>query len=297
MASLRLGDEAPLFREYVALCGPSLRIEDDVAAIGEDDALIIIDMQKDFIPFDPVDNPDGGRFGVAEGEAIIDSIVQLTNAFVRAGATVVATRDYHPCDHVSFVPAGPFPVHCVQGSEGSKFLPPIAEALAKGVRRLGTERVFVAFKGMHEHIDSFGALPYMRGGKGRIARSETLAEGARAPAGPTGCAAAPWTGSLVLKQSNLLPGGGGGVRAPVDMDAPPDVLAVSEDGVERKRASLQDALRGKRRVFVCGLALDFCVLDTCLNARECGFDSVHMLFDAARAAHVPGIGQAGSGFL
>ena len=51
---------------------------------------------------------------------------------------------------------------------------------------------------------------------------------------------------------------------------------------------------------VCGLALDFCVLDTCLNAKDCEElkgAQVHMVFDAARAAMIPGIGSHGSGFL
>ena len=48
-------------------------------------------------------------------------------------------------------------------------------------------------------------------------------------------------------------------------------------------AFLQAALQGKKRLFVCGLALDFCVTDTCLNAKDAGFDSVHLLLDAARA--------------
>jgi len=52
--------------------------------------------------------------------------------FVQCGGHVVATRDYHPADHCSFMPAGPFPSHCVQGTPGSRFLPPIAAALAAG---------------------------------------------------------------------------------------------------------------------------------------------------------------------
>ena len=46
-----------------------------------------------------------------------------------------------------------------------------------------------------------------------------------------------------------------------------------------------------------GLALDFCVLDTCLNASSLGFRGVYMVLDAARAAHIPGVGSFGSGFL
>merc|ERR1712238_45638 len=55
--------------------------------------------------------------------------------------------------------------------------------------------------------------------------------------------------------------------------------------------------QGIKRVFACGLALDFCVLDTALNGVKAGFDQVTIILDAARAAHLPGIGPIGSGFL
>jgi hypothetical protein len=56
-------------------------------------------------------------------------------------------------------------------------------------------------------------------------------------------------------------------------------------------------LKKFKRVFVCGLALDFCVLDTCVNASALKFKTVAMVLDAARAAHIPGLGLYGSGFL
>ena len=71
------------------------------------------------------------------------------------------------------------------------------------------------------------------------------------------------------------------------------LVAMLQSGLE----SLQDAVRTKKRLFVCGLALDFCVLDTCINAVALGFESVHIVLDAARAAHIPGFGQFGTGFL
>ena len=54
-----------------------------------------------------------------------------------SGATVCATRDYHPIDHVCFTSeGGPFPAHSVQGTNGTKFLPPIAKAHAAALEAL-----------------------------------------------------------------------------------------------------------------------------------------------------------------
>ncbi len=306
---------SPLFEEYLELLGPVR--PDAVGSIGPDDALIVIDLQADFVPRESTSNPHGGRFGVAEGDKVVPLAVHLIEHFVAQGAAVVATRDYHPVDHVSFLSqGGPFPAHCVQGTAGAHLLRPIADALAAGVRARGPSQVAIAFKAMHEDVDSFGGLPYVDGGEGRIGKrgdgggesggGESGGESGRgtprqerALACPMGCAAAPWTGSLVLKQSGLLAAlsDTSADSVPLDMNCPPDVFAALGDGGARGACSLGQHLRGKRRLFVCGLALDFCVLDTALNAALLGFERVYMVLDAARAAHIPGVGSHGSGFL
>jgi nicotinamidase-related amidase len=60
----------------------------------------------------------------------------------------------------------------------------------------------------------------------------------------------------------------------------------------------QDLLKRKRvkRIFVCGLCLDVCVLDTCVNAVDYGFaGSTYQILDACRAPHIYGVGTFGSG--
>ena len=76
--------------------------------------------------------PLGGRFAVTGGANAAAKIVDLIGEFAVKGARIIATRDYHPHDHVSFLGCGPdsvFPPHCIQGSEGSKFYAPIKTAL------------------------------------------------------------------------------------------------------------------------------------------------------------------------
>ena len=149
---------------------------------------------------------------------------------------------------------------------------------------------------MHEHIDSFGALPYVDGGVDRIQnKTGGKAEEGMGCACVVGCAAAPWTGSLVLKQSSLE--FCSECDEELDMNAPPDLFATLADGVDRRLRNLQDLLKPMKRLFVCGLALDFCCLDTCLNGRLLGFEQVFMVLDAARPAHLAGVGTYGSGFL
>lgn len=270
-------DQSPLFAEYLDLC--SRAGWDDLIItypmpITSEDVLIVVDMQNDFVPCDDV-NPVGGAFGVAEGGHIVGSIVQLMEHFAASGAMVIATRDYHPYDHCSFHPVGPFPRHCVQGSVGSKFYKDIGECLHElwALKR----RAEVVFKGFHEDVDSFGSFEYKEEDLG--SRVTCVKESNRLH----GCTLNAWTGSVALKCSNQ----------DEDVDAPPDVLSVLS------RETLKQLLNkvGTKRVFACGLALDFCVLDTVLNATAAGFEEVYVVLDATRAAHIRGIGQVGSGFL
>jgi nicotinamidase/pyrazinamidase len=79
-------------------------------AIAPDDALIVVDVQHDFLP--------GGALAVAEGDRIFEPI----NALVPRFARVYATRDWHPPDHSSFAASGgPWPVHCVAQTHGAAF--------------------------------------------------------------------------------------------------------------------------------------------------------------------------------
>ncbi len=74
------------------------------------DALVVVDVQHDFLP--------GGALAVAEGERIFGPIAALAPRFPR----VYATRDWHPHDHSSFAEhGGPWPVHCVAGTHGAAF--------------------------------------------------------------------------------------------------------------------------------------------------------------------------------
>jgi len=75
------------------------------------EALLIIDFQNDFTP--------GGALAVAEGDTIAPRINEL--AADPRFDLVVATRDWHPANHGSFAEqGGPWPVHCVQGTEGAE---------------------------------------------------------------------------------------------------------------------------------------------------------------------------------
>ena len=162
----------------------------------------------------------------------------------------------------------------------------------------GREKIQIVFKAFHESVDSFGALPYAASPHGAQRLTGTVASGSIASEGACmGCAAAPWTGSVALKSSALcVPCAG--EPSEWNANAPPDVLAtLTNDGIDRGMKTLFEILEGKDRIYVCGLALDFCVLDTCTNAKALGFEHVAMIVDLARAAHIAGRGQYGSGFL
>lgn len=80
------------------------------------DALIIVDMQNDFMP--------GGALPVPEGDKIIPSLNKYIALFASKDLKVIATRDWHPPNHISFKSmGGPWPPHCVQGTKGAEFHP------------------------------------------------------------------------------------------------------------------------------------------------------------------------------
>ncbi len=82
----------------------------------DEDALIIVDVQRDFC--------SGGALPVPEGEKIIPVLNRYIEKFSNAGAIIVATRDWHPPNHISFKnQGGAWPPHCIQGTSGAEFHP------------------------------------------------------------------------------------------------------------------------------------------------------------------------------
>ncbi len=105
------------------------------ASLRSVDALIIVDLQRDFCP--------GGALAVPEGDRVVPWANREAARFAEAGGLVVATRDWHPSDHESFQSqSGPWPVHCVRESDGAAFhpdlvLPEGTVVIDKGVDRRG----------------------------------------------------------------------------------------------------------------------------------------------------------------
>lgn len=180
----------------------------------EKDALVVVDVQHDFLP--------GGALAVAGGDAVVAPIAALAPRF----GTVVATQDWHPPGHVSFasshpgrkpyetaeLPQGPqelWPDHCLQGSRGAALHPGLPDAAISLVLRKGTRRDVDSYSGFRENVGPGGSRP------------------------TTGLGA--WL-----------------------------------------------AARGVKRIFVCGLARDFCVRATAVDGAAEGLE-VHVLDDLTRA--------------
>jgi nicotinamidase/pyrazinamidase len=176
-------------------------------------ALILVDIQNDFLP--------GGALAVPDGDAIIPVANKLQAAFT----LVVATQDWHPQNHGSFAVNHPgrqvyeqiefnglrqtlWPVHCVQNTWGAEFAP--------NLRRENIARVFQ--KGTDAGIDSYSGL---------------------------------------------------------------------FDNGRRKSTGLGEWLteKGVTEVFVCGLATDYCVKFTALDAAQFGF-TVYLIEDASRGVNL-----------
>ena len=183
--------------------------------ITSQDALIVIDIQNDFLP--------NGALAVAGGDQIIDTINRLMPLFDH----VAFSQDCHPDDHISFADNHPeqmpystimldygrqtlWPRHCVTGTKGADFSDKLNLDFAHAIIR----------KGYRTHIDSYSA--FMEQDK------KTL----------TGLAG--W---------------------------------LHEQSV--------------KRVFLCGLATDFCVCYSAIDATTLGFESI-VIKDASRGIDLNG---------
>lgn len=162
--------------------------------LGGGDALLIVDPQVDFLP--------GGSLGVPQGDAVLAPINRLIDLYRTHGLPVYVSRDWHPALHCSFAgQGGPWPVHCVAGSDGARFAP-----------GLQLDDATVVSKATTVDVDAYSAF----NGTGL---ADTLRE------------------------------------------------------------------RGIRRLVVCGLATDYCVLNTVLDGMAAGFE-VLLATEAIRAVNV-----------
>ena len=159
--------------------------------IDSKDALIIADIQKDFLP--------KGALPVKEADEIIPVLNEYAKIFKKAEAHVIATRDWHPPKHISFIAqGGRWPPHCVKDTEGAKFSPDLK-------------------------------LP---------------------------------EGTPIISKAT---------------DSSKEAYSVfDETGLDKQ---LKD--QGVKRVFIGGVATDYCVLNSTMDARKMGFDVV-VLVDATR---------------
>ena len=180
------------------------------------DALLVIDMQRDFLP--------GGALAVTDGDAIIPGINAISTKFDH----VILTQDWHPLGHISFASSHPgkqpftdavqtdygtqhlWPDHCVQGTPGAEIDPRLQVPHAELILR----------KGFRRNIDSYSAF---------LEDDHTT---------PTGLAG-------YLRERNLT------------------------------------------RLFLCGLAYDFCVGFSAIDGARLGFEC-QVLEDLSRAVALPG---------
>jgi nicotinamidase/pyrazinamidase len=181
------------------------------------DALLVIDVQNDFMP--------GGNLAVPNGDAIVPIINTLAKKFDH----VILTQDWHPHQHISFASthaathanAKPFeviqvhygpqtlwPDHVIQHTEGAAFHPALHIPNAELILR----------KGFRRHIDSYSAF---------LENDHTT---------PTGLAG-------YLRERNL------------------------------------------QRLFLCGLAYDFCVRYSAIDGHNLGFETI-VIEDATRPVNL-----------
>ena len=132
-------------------------------------ALIIVDLQNDFLP--------GGTLPVPHG----DEVIPLANKLQRHFDLVLATQDWHPPNHGSFAANHKgkkpgdhvildgieqilWPVHCVQNTPSAEFAPAFDTSRIAHVFHKGTERNIDSYSTFFDnaHRRHTGLAHYLR---------------------------------------------------------------------------------------------------------------------------------------
>lgn len=132
-------------------------------------ALVIVDMQNDFMP--------GGALGVPMG----NEIVPIINSLIPKFPLVVSTQDWHPHDHVSFAASHPgkkvgdvikigdsdqvlWPVHCVRNTHGAELIASLEKENIAGSFYKGTDKNIDSYSTFFDnvHRKSTGLGDYLK---------------------------------------------------------------------------------------------------------------------------------------
>ena len=188
--------------------------------IGKKDAILVIDMQNDFIP--------GGSLPVEGGDLIIKNVNKTVKIFKKKGGKTVFTQDWHPKDHLSFASNHPgkksgdeftsqdgavgpvlWPDHCVQNTKGAEFHKKLKVKLADQIIK----------KGVNPSVDSYSGF---------------------------------------------------------------------QDNDKKSETGLREYLKSVnvKRIFVCGLALDYCCYFTAMDGIDFGYE-VFFLVDLTQGIDLP----------
>ena len=132
----------------------------------ERSALLLVDIQPDFMP--------GGNLEVEEGDRILPGVERLMDSGMFA--VQAATQDWHPANHVSFASQHPgrapldvielhgyeqvlWPDHCIQGTPGAELHPNLSWSSADVVIRKGTHPQSDSYSGFRNNWDPQGRRP------------------------------------------------------------------------------------------------------------------------------------------
>ncbi|MCC7484679.1 MAG: nicotinamidase [Burkholderiales bacterium] len=125
-------------------------------------ALLIVDVQRDFVP--------GGALAVPRG----DEVVPVLNRYIAAARAralpIIASRDWHPAGHCSFrARGGPWPPHCIAGTPGAEFaeglaLPADALVVSKATGADADAYSAFAGTGLASRLSALGVKRILAGG-------------------------------------------------------------------------------------------------------------------------------------